>query len=75
MNTTTDHPPCNAYTLTRSSNAAVCWLRDNLPPVGCPCSDYSPDHDANGERAERWRRRLLVDRPHDLESHLTGEIA
>lgn len=68
----THHPPCTAYTLTLTSRSAVCRLNANLPPVDCVCRDYSPDHDADFERAKRWHQHLMIDKPHDLDSHLLG---
>jgi hypothetical protein len=66
-------PPCTAYIITLSSGSAVCRLRSGLPPTECFCRDYSPDREADDERARRWHRHLLIDRPHDLDSHLTGD--
>lgn len=67
-------PPCTAYILTQTSNSAVCRLNSNLPPADCICRDYSPDREADDERARRWHRHLMIDRPHDLDSHINGDI-
>jgi hypothetical protein len=68
------HPTCTAYVLTQSSNSAVCRLSDSRSPSDCLCSDYSSDREADDERARRWHRHLMIDRPHDLDSHLTGDL-
>jgi hypothetical protein len=46
-------PACTGYSISQSSGSAACAIHGYLPLI-CPCSDYSPDFDANGYRATRW---------------------
>jgi len=63
-------PPCVAYQISHSTGAAVCRLHNNLPPVDCPCSDYSPDYGTYGARLNRWATHLMWEKPHDLQSEI-----